>query len=219
MDGTSETNSLEVRWFGAGEPPEGLDEWIAALGSVDTSTRTDSYLSPLDPTLNVKLRGGGGESIEVKRRLGELGRRDLAPGVAGNVEQWYKWSFPLDRAPDPSSADRTGLWLPIEKTRTLHALDGAEIESLVDGVSGPATAEAEVTDVRAVSESAWTCCLEVVGHPTDLEGVFDAVASDLFGTDLPVELGPDDSFGYPEWLRRATTDTGPSPGILVPSNR
>jgi hypothetical protein len=219
MDGTSETNSLEVRWFGAGAPPGELDEWIAGLGSVDISTRTDSYLSPLDPSLNVKLRGGGGESIEVKRRLGELGRRDLAPGVAGNVEQWYKWSFRLDRAPEPSSADRTGLWLPVEKTRTLHALDGDEVGTLVDGVSGAATAEVEVTEVRAASERAWTCCLEVAGHPTGLEGVFDAVAADLFGTDFPVELAPDDSFGYPEWLRRATTDQGPGSEVLVPSNR
>ncbi|MFC6941810.1 hypothetical protein ACFQE8_17825 [Salinirubellus sp. GCM10025818] len=217
MDGTSETNSLEVRWFGTGAPPGELDEWIAALGSVDTSTRTDSYLSPFGPSLNVKRRGG--ESIEVKRRLGELGRHDLAPGVAGNVEQWYKWSFPLDRAPDPTSADRTGLWLPIEKTRTLYALDGAEIGSLAGNVSGPTTAEVEVTEGRTVSETAWTCCLEVAGRPDDLESVFDAVAAELFGADFPVELEPDESFGYPEWLRRVTANTGPSPEILVPSNQ
>ena len=219
MDGTSETNSLEVRWFGMGSPPRALDEWIVGLGAVDTSTRTDPYLSPVDPSLNVKLRGGGDASVEVKRRLGAPRRRNFDPDVSGNVEQWYKWSFPLEHAPGLRTVDRTGLWLPVEKTRTLYAFDDAEMDSLVDEGREDATAEVEVTAVATASETAWTCCLEVGGHPDDLEDVFAAVSTQLFGADFPVALGSDDSFGYPEWLRRVAADTGPSPAVLVPSNR
>ena len=58
MDRTSETNSLERRWFGTGTPPRALEEWLTGLGDTDTSTRTDLYLAPADPSLDLKLRGG-----------------------------------------------------------------------------------------------------------------------------------------------------------------
>lgn len=214
MDRTEETNSLEVRWFGGGAPPRALDEWVAGLGTVETSTRTDPYLSPVDPSLNVKLRGGGGESVEIKRRIGGPERRSFGPGVAGDVEQWYKWRFPLDRAPTLRAVDRTGLWLPVEKTRTLYAFEDGEIRSLAD-VSGPATAEVEVTAVTALTETAWTCCLEVSGRSDELRDCFAAVGADLFGAGFPVELGSRDSFGYAEWLRQVAIDPGPSSDVLA----
>jgi hypothetical protein len=86
---TAETNSLEVRWFGRGPPPQTLTEWITRFGSVDVSTRTDLYFSPPGPTFNLKLRSEGGEFVEIKRRLGGPIPHTFGPGVDRTVEQWY----------------------------------------------------------------------------------------------------------------------------------
>ena len=63
MGQTAETNSLEVRWFERGPPPQTLTGWITEFGSVDVSTRTDLYFSPPGPALNLKLRSEGGEFV------------------------------------------------------------------------------------------------------------------------------------------------------------
>jgi hypothetical protein len=93
-----------------GDTPRALEEGFTGLGATDTSTRTDLYLAPADPSLDLELRGGESGSLEVKRRLAGPDRRTFGPEVAGNVEQWYNWSFPLAHAPGLRTDDRTGLW-------------------------------------------------------------------------------------------------------------
>jgi hypothetical protein len=221
MGQTAETNSLEVRWFGEDSPPAALDEWIAGLGSVDTTARTDRYLSPVHPSCNLKLRSEDGEFVELKRRLGEPDRRSFGPDVVGQVEQWYKWSFSLDHRPGLWETDRTGLWVPVEKTRTLHAVDDAELRSLEpsDGLTGTdVTAQVELTEVTVLSETAWTCGVEVAGSVDELEDCFAAVGATLFGDGAPVGLSVEQSFGYVEWLQRLT-DADADAAVFVPSNR
>ena len=220
MGRTTETNSLEVRWFGTGPPPRALDGWLAGLGPGETSTRTDRYLSPLGPSFNLKLRSEGGEFVEMKRRLADAERRDFGPDVAGAVEQWYKWSFSLDHRPGLWTTDRTGLWIPVEKTRSLRVLDDDEGRSLGDGIAWTdVTAHVEVTEVMALGKTAWTCGLEATGPVDELERAVTLVGSELFGEDFPVALPAEQSFGYAEWLRRLTGDTRPDSEVLVPSNR
>jgi hypothetical protein len=220
MGRTTETNSLEVRWFGTGTTPRDLDEWFAGLGPVETSTRTDRYLSPFGPAFNLKLRSEGGEFVEMKRRLADAGRRDFGPDVTGRVEQWYKWSFPLDHRPDLWTTDRTGLWLPVEKTRSLRVLDDAELRPLDDDVPWTdVTAHVEVTEVAALGETAWTCGLEATGPVDELERAVTLVGAELFGADVPVALPVERSFGYAEWLGRLAGDVRPESEVLVPSNR
>lgn len=218
MARTTETNSLEVRWFGTGPPPRALDEWLAGLGPVETSTRTDRYLSPPGPSFNLKLRSEGGEFLETKRRLADAERRDFGPDVTGRVEQWYKWSFPLDHRPELWTTDRTGLWIPVEKTRALHAFDDDDLRSLDDAPSG-AAAHVEVTEVTALGETAWTCGLEAAGPADELERAVAFVGSELFGEGFPVGLPVERSFGYAEWLGRLAGDTRPDSEVLVPSRR
>jgi len=215
MGQTTETNSLEVRWFGTGVPPPVLAEWIAGFGPTDTTMRTDLYLSPPSSGFNVKLRSEAGEHVEIKRRLGTVGRRSFGAAVSGTVEQWYKWSFPLDHQSGLRDADLTGLWLPVKKTRTLYGVDSADLGSLEDGV----TAHVEVTEVSALSETAWTCGLEVAGPPDQLEGAFSALRSELFADAFPVSLSAEQSHGYIEWLQRTAEDAPAATGVLVPSNR
>jgi hypothetical protein len=221
MGQTTETNSLEVRWFGEGAPPAKLDEWVAGFGPVDTSTRTDLYASPPDPSFNLKLRSEDGEFVEAKRRLGSPERRRFGSDAAGDVEQWYKWSFSLDHAPSLWTDEPTGLWQPVRKTRTLAVLDGSDRESFAEPLSDAVTAQVEVTTVDAdgLSTPAWTCGLEVAGDADALDAAFDAVASDLFGGSFPVELPADRSLGYAEWLRRRAGEPRAAATVLVPSKR
>jgi hypothetical protein len=219
MGRTTETNSLEVRWFGEGSTPRALDEWIAGLGSVESASRTDLYLSPPTASFNLKLRREGGEFVELKRRLGGAERRSFGPDVTGDVEQWYKWSFSLDHSPGLWTSERTGLWLPVRKARTLHALDPAERPSSGGGPpDGDATAHVELTEVTVPSGTAWTVGLEVAGRAAALEDAFAAVASEAFGGSFPVSLPAERSVGYSEWLRRLGEGTGAA-AVLVPSNR
>lgn len=220
MARTTETNSLEVRWFGTGSVPRELDEWLAGLGPVDTSTRTDRYLSPVGPSFNLKLRSEGGEFVEMKRRLVDPGRHEFGPDVAGAVEQWYKWSFSLDHRPGLWTTDRTGLWIPVEKTRSLHVLDDGERRSLGDDVPWTdVAAHVEVTEVTALGETAWTCGVEATGPVDGLERAVTLVGSELFGEGFPIALPAEQSFGYAEWLRRLAGDSGPDSDVLVPSSR
>jgi hypothetical protein len=220
MEQPTETNSLEVRWFGTGSPPQELVEWITDLGPVDTATRTDLYCSPVDPASNLKLRGGDGDYVELKRRLSGPDRYEFGPDVTGSVEQWYKWSFPLDHTPSLWTADPTDLWLPVEKTRSLAVLDSTDHPSVDDGVSDlSVTTHVEVTEVRALSETAWTCGLEAAGSPEHLEDALSAVGAAVFGDAFPIGLSAKQSVGYAGWLRRLTADSGPSEAVLVPSNR
>ncbi|ELZ80531.1 hypothetical protein C455_06656 [Haloferax larsenii JCM 13917] len=225
MGETVETNSLEVRWFGTGPPPTALSTWLSELGPADTESndaarRTDLYFPPFDPTFNLKLRGGDADAVEVKYRLGSGTRHTFGPDVTGTVEQWYKWSFPLDYAPDLWSTDRTGLWLPVEKTRLLHPFEQSVLRSLDPRLSETgATAHVEVTEVTARSTTGWTCCVEAAGEPADLEDVVDALGDALFGESFPVELGEDQSLGYVEWLRQLSADVSSNAGVRPPSKR
>jgi hypothetical protein len=220
MGETAETNSLEVRWFEEGPPPQTLTEWITGFGSVDVSTRTDLYFSPPGPAFNLKLRSEGGEFVEIKRRLGGPTSHTFGPDVEGSIEQWYKWSFSLDHAPDLWTADQTDLWLPVTKTRTLYAFDEADLHSFGVDLSGAGvTVHAEVTEVSALSERAWTCGLEAAGPPDEIEDVFFVVGSELFEDGFPVALSSEQSLGYVNWLRQVASDLRPSEEILVPSNR
>ena len=225
MGETVETNSLEVRWFGTGPLPTDLSTWISDLAPTDpapsdAARRTDLYFPPLDPTFNLKLRGGDADAVEVKYRLGSRTRHTFGPDVTGTVEQWYKWSFPLDYAPSLWSADRTGLWLPVEKMRLLYLFEQSVLRSLDPRLSETdATAHVEVTEVTALSTTGWTCGVEAAGGPAELEDVLDAVGDVLFDESFPVELGADQSLGYVEWLRRLSGDVSPNAGVRLPSKR
>jgi hypothetical protein len=218
MSQPTETNALEVRWFGDGAPPESLREWfdgLGAVGAADATTRTDLYLAPSDAALNLKLRDEGDGFVEVKRRLGAPVSRTFEDGVDGHVEQWYKWSFSLDRRSALRAHDSTGLWVPVEKSRLLHTLDGDDAPA--SGAAGP-TAHVELTEVTTPTAHAWTVGVEVSGPADDLEPTFDAAVAAAFAEACPTALTEARSVGYAAWLDAEDSGTA-DPAVLVPSRR
>ncbi|MFC7227651.1 hypothetical protein N0B31_09575 [Salinirubellus salinus] len=216
MSQPTETNALEVRWFGDGPPPEPLREWFGRLGDADAGSRTDLYLAPTDAALNLKLRDEGDGFVEVKRRLGAPVSRTVGGEVDGHVEQWYKWSFSLDERAALRARDPTGLWVPVQKSRLLHRLDGDDASA--SGVAGP-TAHVELTAVTTPTANAWTVGVEVAGPAAELEPAFDAAVATVFAEPCPAALTEARSVGYAAWLDAEPTQAGADPAVLVPSRR
>jgi hypothetical protein len=62
----------------------------------------------------------------------------------------------------------------------------------------------EPTEVRTRGQDWWTLGFEATGPPDLLRSELEATAAIAFAKALPggVELGPDESGSYAEWLRR-----------------
>jgi len=210
------TVTLEARWFGSSPLPEAVQEWFYTLGTVETSTLTDLYLPAEDPTFNLKMRD---DQLQIKRRLAGPVRTSLSSMAAGSCEQWGKWTFDLDNAPDELSDDSTGLWVPIEKTRhQLSVPPDAQSALTTDLPTRPsATIDLELTTIEADEDTAWTFCFETEGPVSGLVDTFMAAAPVLLDDRLPIPLPADQSFGYIRWLQqRPGGPTRPAPEIQIP---
>lgn len=210
--------TLEVRWFGTGPVPQDLQDWFGELGATSPSAWTDLYLPSEDPAMNLKLRS---DNFQVKKRLAGPTRYSFGPHVTGRLEQWAKWSFPVEDAslslPEHDASD---LWVPVKKTRHQFAFTDDEQKIFSEGLplSPPATIEIECTEVVAKEENAWTICLETEGPPQALLETLTTVGPVLFTEDFPVGLSEEESFGYAQWLQQLSSDDDWVPSeVLIPS--
>jgi hypothetical protein len=209
--------TLEARWFGDPPLPDTLMEWFQTLGAVETSTQTDLYLPAEDPTFNLKMRD---DQLQIKRRVAGPFRKTLGPWATGACEQWSKWNFDLDEAPDALwDDDPTGLWVSLTKTRRqLTILPGAQSALTNDLPTTPsATINVELTTVEAEGDTAWTFCLETEGPVSSLADTFTTAAPLLLDESLPLTLPAEQSFGYVRWLQqRPGGPTRPTPEVQIP---
>jgi hypothetical protein len=209
--------TLEARWFDTLPVPEALMEWFQSLGTVETSTQADLYLPADDPTFNLKLRD---DQLQIKRRVAGPFRTALGPKAAGACEQWSKWNFDLDEAPDSLwDDDPTGLWVSLNKTRRQLTIPPESQSALIDDLptTPSATINVELTTVEAEVDTAWTFCLETEGPVSSLADTFMTAAPLLLDESLPLSLPADQSFGYVRWLQqRPDGPTRPTPEIQIP---
>jgi hypothetical protein len=154
------------------------------LEAEDPQRRTDTYLClPETEALGVKLRDGG-VALELKLR-DQISREEFPEGVAGSLELWRKWSFPVK---DARSIDRLSLpveaWVTVEKARRLAHHPDCQVE---------------LTELRVAGQEWWTLGFEASGaRPVE---ALAAALGDFFDDSALVEtvLGAR-SFGYPAWL-------------------
>jgi hypothetical protein len=197
-------DTLEVRWFVDGAPPDPVVDWIHSLGAEAESTRTDLYLVSDDPGMNVKLREG---KVQTKHRMGDRTPITFADAVHGVQERWVKWSFPtVEQHHDLFNDDPTGLWVPVNKERIRLEIDPDEQAEVLDHMieSNPAEAKIELTEIRAEGQQAWTICMEAEGRPKALPGTLQQMGNYLFGQGTPPSLSKDDSYGYARWIQTLT---------------
>jgi hypothetical protein len=194
--------TLEVRWFYDGMPPDAVVSWFESLNPHQQSEREDLYLISNDPSLNVKLREG---KIQLKRHSGGRTRTAFSSAVRGVREYWQKWSFPLTAdAPDLFTDDPSGLWMPVTKSRMQRVYEPDEQRALLDTLDEPNPAKAlvELTRVTQGEHTAWTICMEAEGQAEALEGTLRQMGCYVFNQDTPPDLAPAHSFGYVRWLER-----------------
>ncbi len=190
--------TAEVRWFLAGPIPDHVAAWFAGLaeGEPTAATRTDRYLCPTGPALNVKLREG---QLEVKRRDAEGMKAALHPRIIGQEERWRKWSF----AVQGGEAANDERWLAVAKTRRLLAYQVEEDGQVrrVSGSEAPASGcEVELSQVEAGRQVFWSLCFESYGDEDRLHEMLHRTAAHVFHHGDPPSLASTDSFSYPAWL-------------------
>jgi len=198
--------TLEVRWFRDGIPPDPAIAWIRSLGATPESPRTDLYLRSEDPGLNVKYREG---KLQMKRRTGAPRLMTISENVSGHREPWIKWSFPMNgQASDLQEESASGLWLPVRKKRLKVELSPSEqLRRLRQrdariGQPDPVRACAELTIVESNGTTAWSVNIEAEGDPSRQASTLAQIAPSMFADAAAPTLGPDQSYGYAAWLQQ-----------------
>lgn len=192
--------SLEARWIFPGRLETATADWFGRFPTV-LESREDSYLhGPRWRGFSVKVRGG--RAFEVKVYRGSPGILDVAGRARGRMESWQKWSFPFDPS-GQDHADPVG-WVLVRKRRRIirFPLIGEGSRG-----GGPKPGEqrgcgVELTEVGVGSRAWWSLGFEATGPDGVLRRNLEATARLVFADALPagVELGPDDSRSYAEWL-------------------
>ena len=203
--------SLEVRWIFPGQLEAAVAGWFGRFPA-RTESREDTYLlDPQLPGLSVKVRGG--RALEVKAYRGSPGILEVAGRARGHMEAWYKWSFPFSLL-SPGSGAVAG-WQPVRKRRRISrfSLPRGPVVAPASGLSQEPGCEVELTEVHARGKPWWTLGFEATGPADRLCSTLQATAALVFTHPLPggVELGPDDSRSYAQWLGQrpdAASDVG-----------
>jgi len=197
---TEGVRSLEVRWILPGRLEAAVAAWFGRFPA-GIQSREDTYL--LEPQLrglSVKVRGGG--ALEVKAYRGSPGILEVAGRASGRLESWQKWSFPSG-PPGQDSGDLAG-WRPVRKRRRISRFSLASGAVVVrDAGLGQAPGCAvELTEVRTRGQDWWSLGFEATGPAELLRIELDATAAFVFSQALPddLELGPEESRSYSEWL-------------------
>jgi hypothetical protein len=197
---TEAVRSLEVRWIFPGQLETAVARWFGRF-QAGTESREDTYL--LDPQLrglSVKVRGGG--ALEVKAYRGSPGILEVAGRARGRIESWQKWSFPFSPL-SPDSGGPAG-WRPVRKRRRIgrFSLASGQVVARAPGLGQQPRCEVELTEVRTRGQDWWTLGFEATGPADLLRRALEATAALVFAQALPggVELGPDESRSYAEWL-------------------
>jgi hypothetical protein len=198
---TEAVRSLEVRWIFPGQLANSVAGWFGRF-PVRTESREDTYL--LDPQLrglSVKIRAGA--ALEVKAYRGSPGILMVAGRARGHMEFWQKWSFPAT----PLSQDSSGPvgWRPVRKRRRISRFSVASGRfASVPGPGSGAGCEVELTELRTAGQDWWSLGFEATGPADLLRAELEATAALVFAQSLPggVELAPEASRSYAEWLSR-----------------
>jgi hypothetical protein len=208
---TEGARSLEVRWIFPGQMRTAAAAWFGRFPA-EVESREDNYL--LDPRwrgLSVKVRGGC--ALEVKMFQGSPGILDVAGRARGRMESWQKWSFPSG----PLSDDYGDLacWRPVGKRRRISrfALAGGRVVTHAASLVHEPRCDVELTEIRTPGQEWWSLGFEAAGPADLLHSTLEATAAHVFDQALPgdVELGPDESKSYAEWLGRQAGCPCPGP--------
>jgi hypothetical protein len=208
-------HTSEARWFFKGELPDRIVDWFGpADGDDEAETRTDRYLVfPGCDSVGVKLRDADDQSqsaFEVKALLrgpyvARLGRR-----VSARVDEWVKWSAPLDRFPEWAEAILSSepTWVTVDKRRRSRAfsVDGGT-PTEVDATDAPDRGcTFDLVTLAARGEPWWTVGLESFGSAEEVGPTLLSVGGLVFAEPAPHEFEIVQSLSYATWAAALVAD-------------
>lgn len=196
--------SAEIRWFYEGDIPAGVQDWLAQVPGIPDQQpiRTDHYLRLAgDDSLGIKLREG---RLEIKQRLDRHGIVSFDQRVAGLLQTWRKWSFPLAPVGGPSGVPGpASSWIAVHKERRLHRyalLDQNRLVSAATDRYPPQGCDLELARLSAARQRWWTLALEAFGPEGTLGDTVLLAGQRLFSYADPPQLEARSSWSYPTWL-------------------
>jgi hypothetical protein len=197
--------TAEVRWFYEGPLPKEVLTWFrdARHGPATDATRVDYYLRLGDRlSLGIKVREG---RIEIKQRQGQGAICRFDERVAGRLEEWRKWSFPLAAGEGTVRELLTpqASWLGVRKTRRLrrYRLAGGKRVEPMQAVRYPGQGcDWELTSLLCGGTAWWSLGLEAFGQTIALRECLQLGVEHILQSSQPPLLEAHHSFGYPQWL-------------------
>ncbi len=202
--------TIEVRWFQQGQIPPEVWAWFGRIGPLpeEQPIRVDHYLHlPDKDSLGIKLREG---RLEIKQRQRQVGVVRFHERVAGLVEQWRKWSFPLAHN-EPTVPGPDDAWIAVEKRRRLRRyqlIDGKHVETVAVATDAAQGCELELSRIKAADQQWWSLCFEAFGDEAALQENLRQVVSHVLAAREPPVLKANASCGYPVWLQLVTKSIG-----------
>ncbi len=202
--------SAEIRWFYEGDIPSDVQDWLAQVPGIPDQqpVRIDHYLRLAgDDSLGIKLREG---RIEIKQRLGRHGIVTFNQRVAGLLQTWRKWSFPLAPVGDPSgSPGPASSWIAVHKERRLHRYALVDQDRLLSAATDHYPLQGcdlELTRLSVARQRWWTLALEAFGPEDTLRDTVLLAGQHLFRYADPPLLEARSSRSYPTWLCTARSE-------------
>ena len=215
--------SHEVRWFfeGAVAQYPVLKKWFETFAPIEMKGdlgppvwtgrlggEPDVYLLlPGADDMGIKWREG---NFQIKGRVASLGVQSFCGRFQGQVERWVRWSYAgmpeayrnlfLDGKADGLVRVSVG------KTRALRKIsvdtyNGSALEvdpkSFIDrGINF------ELTDLEVAGKHYCTLAFEAYPDDSGMHAAFTRVVEAFLGGLMGIDLGVENSMGYPEWLFR-----------------
>ena len=155
-----------------------------------------------DVGLSAKLREGG---LEIKQRQRSHSSIYVAPSVAGTIEQWIKWRFPLVSGSIPALESTTNKnhWIAVEKERWLKLIPlagGPVVSTSTSQAEFGVYCQVELTSIRVGDQRWWTIGFEREDENEKSLGRLLEVTRHVFRNTTLEQLSIKNSFGYSKWL-------------------
>jgi hypothetical protein len=204
MPGVSVDLTAELRWFFDGPLPAEVRSWFTRNDAGLVEHRCDTYR--LDERLDVGVKQRSRRTLELKMRMRQPEPSSVADDVNGRIEIWQRWS-PADGL---LTLDDDTVWVEIDKTivKRRFRTDGQEqpLSNQTRAMTGDGC-DVEIAALSANGQDAWTFAFAAFGEPdTQHDSLRAAWRALVERQPRPVELRLHigRSYGYPEWIARAT---------------